>query len=384
MKSAPDGRNPSTIDRQLGWLISLGGCIVILDQTVFRLSELGDWSPWWNGGSLLVAAGVIVLAIGGQHLPKRALVVMWWVLPILYTLLQATWMIGYRGADPNAAVPWLWTIEPPIVTLLLLILRPVAAVVTSLLISLTPAISSLVVMGAIPFGIDRETPNQLGNVVYVVIFIGVRLQLKRLHAVEAESRSQQRRQVRKAVVADQQARLSRLVHDEVLSVLSTAMQADGPPAEVLRAAAGRAITALEESAGSEQNGAALIPVRDAAAAIAGSLRLVDDCLELETRISDGVIRRDVVTAVSLAAGEALRNSLRHAGASASRRVYLAASPDAMRVTIADDGVGFAKDADHHGMGIPESIERRMSECGGLAVVKSAQGQGTEVTLLWPT
>lgn len=325
-----------------------------------------------------------MLAVGGLVLPARVLEALWWILPILYAALQATWMFGYRGDDPGDAVPWLWTVEPPMITMLLLIVRPTTAVVASLVISSTPALSSLIVLGTIPPAVLRETPNQLGNVLYVVIFIGVHLQLTRLRTVENEAHDQRRRQIRAAALAEQHARTSRVVHDEVLSVLTTAMHTDGPPPPVLRGAAGRAVAALDESVGAQTTRTDLIPVGEAVGVIAGNLRLIDDDVALETRVDDGVIRRDVAEATALAAGEALRNSLRHAGDRASRRVRLAVSPEHLRVTVEDDGIGFAPEDVDYGMGIPESIERRMSELGGSALLRSRPGHGTEVALTWPT
>ncbi|MFZ4896491.1 sensor histidine kinase [Plantibacter sp. Mn2098] len=383
MTPTSERQSRSTIDRRLGWLIALGGCIVILDQTIFTLSSLDEWSTWWNGGSLAVVLAIIVLAVGGQVLPQRVLTTMWWALPIAYMALQATWLFGYRGAHPDTATPWLWTVEPAIVTMLLLMLRPAVAVVTSMAISFTPAVSSLLAIDMVPPGIARDTPDQLGNVVYLVIFIGVRLQLQRLHTLESEAHRQARRQVKAAVLAEQQTRVSRIVHDEVLSVLSTAMQSDGTPSTVLRAAAARAMTVLDESAGEHAVGGDLIPVSDAVALMVGNLEMLGDGCAVETRVTDGVIRRQVADAISLAAAEAMRNSVRHAGDLASRLIEVSASPERLQVLIIDDGVGFVPDEARSGMGIPESIERRMADCGGSASIRSRPGQGTAVTLVWP-
>ncbi len=384
MTQLPDVRISSTIDRPLGWLIAVGGCIVILDQTAFRLQELGDWASWWNIGAFVVVAGIVVLAVGGLVLPTRLLTIVWWGLPTLYIALQATWMLGYHGTSLDAAVPWLWTVEPPIVTLLLLLMRPVAAVITTLMISSVPALSSLMILGTVPYGVLHETPIQLGNVVYVAVFIGVRYQLTRLRALEREAHRQQRRQIRAAVVAEQHAKLSRVVHDEVLSVLSSAMQTVGGPPTVLRRAAARTLVALDESAGGDEPGAELIPVREAVALVAGRLRMIDEDCTLNTRASEGAVRRDLAETVSLAAAEALRNSVRHAGHDATRSVRLALSPERVRVVVEDDGVGFEASASRSGMGIPESIMGRMKEIGGSASVRSHPGQGTEVVISWPT
>lgn len=383
MSARADDLETSRIDRTLGWLIALGGCIVILDQTVFRVSDLANWAPWWNVGSFIVVAGIVVLAGTGLVLPTRALKVAWVGLPILYTALQATWVIGYRGPDLAGAVPWLWTVEPAIVTLTLLVLRPALAVVSSLLISSTPALASLIILGTIPPGVGRETPNQLGSVIYVVIFIGVRLQFQRLSVLEQESRVQHRRQLRAAALVEQHTKLARMVHDEVLSVLSTAMKSSGQPPDVLRRAAERATAALRDSAEPLPKEGESLDTHDAAAAIEGHLAHLDDRCMFETHLVEGTLRRDVVGGLALATAEALRNSLRHAGPDAERVVILDLSDERALVTVVDNGVGFHPAAARTGLGIPESIESRMSELGGAAVVESEPGRGTKVILTWP-
>lgn len=384
MNRTPDDATRLTIDRPVGWLISLGGCIVILDQTVFRLSELADWAPWWNAGSFAVVVGIVVLAVTGLVLPARVLVAVWWTLPIVYASLQAMWVFGYRGADLDTAVPWLWTVEPFIVTTLLLVVRPVAAMTASLLISSIPALSSLIILGTIPTAVVRETPNQLGNIVYVVIFVGVCLRLRSLRTLEQEVHSQQRRQIQAAALARQHATFSLFVHDEVLSVLSAAMQTTGAPPDVLRRAAGRATLALNRPTQGDDATGELIDVRDAVTIIDGHLREIDDDFDMETQLTAGMIDREIVTTISLAAAEALRNSLRHAGDHAVRRVHLGLSPERVRVVVNDDGVGFEPATPPSRLGIPESIHRRMSDLGGSASVRSRSGHGTEVVLSWPT
>lgn len=386
MNNATDRPLRSTIDRRIGWLIALGGCIVLLDQTVFRLSELPDWALWWNVGAFAVITGLLVLAIGGLLLPMRALITAWWTLPILYIVLQATWIWGYQGSELDDATPWLWSVEPPIITILVLVMRPAAAIVGALLISAVPALSSLMIVGTVSTGLMRQTAIELGSVIYVVIFIGVRIHLTQLHTLEDEAHSQRRREIRATAAAEEHAKLSRVVHDEVLSVLASAMHVEGPPTEAVQRAAHRALVVLDQSIDIDTAEVSPVPVslREAAVSITGKLRTIDETFTLKTHLSDGIMPSDVAEGVSLAAAEALRNSVRHGGGQASRWVWLALSPERVRVTIKDDGVGFELQHTPLGLGVTESIVRRMSDLGGTATVRSQPGQGTEVVLSWPT
>lgn len=87
----------------------MGGCILLLDQTVFKVGHAQHFAGWWNAAGVLVAGTLILLAIAGRHLPGRVLRVLWAAVPLGYAMLQAGWSLAYAGTDLNAAMPWLWT-----------------------------------------------------------------------------------------------------------------------------------------------------------------------------------------------------------------------------------------------------------------------------------
>lgn len=90
-----------------------------------------------------------------------------------------------------------------------------------------------------------------------------------------------------------------------------------------------------------------------------------------------------VRALVDAAGEAVVNAARHAGADRVS-LYLEAQPDVVAAYVRDEGKGFDPDlvpADRHG--IAASIRGRMARHGGSAEVHSVVGEGTEVVLELP-
>lgn len=83
--------------------------------------------------------------------------------------------------------------------------------------------------------------------------------------------------------------------------------------------------------------------------------------------------------------EALTNCARHAQAR-SVRVAVHGGPDAIAVSVQDDGVGFAgADAAARGMGLI-GVQERANELGGTMTIRSEPGKGTtlHVRIPWPT
>jgi signal transduction histidine kinase len=99
---------------------------------------------------------------------------------------------------------------------------------------------------------------------------------------------------------------------------------------------------------------------------------------------------DPAAAAELAAavGAALDNVRKHAGEQAHAWILLEDEPDAVLVTVRDDGPGIpagrlAAAADEGRLGVAQSIRGRLRDLGGSAELLSVPGQGTEVELRLP-
>jgi signal transduction histidine kinase/phage shock protein PspC (stress-responsive transcriptional regulator) len=92
---------------------------------------------------------------------------------------------------------------------------------------------------------------------------------------------------------------------------------------------------------------------------------------------------DAVRALVDACREAMVNAARHSGARGVS-VYVEVEDDQVTAFVRDQGVGFSRaGVPPDRRGIAESIEGRMERNGGVALVESSPGRGTEVRLRIP-
>lgn len=98
-----------------------------------------------------------------------------------------------------------------------------------------------------------------------------------------------------------------------------------------------------------------------------------------------MLAEPVARALAGAVTEALDNVRNHAGPGAKAWVLIEDEDSTVTVTVRDDGAGFApgrlaEAAATGRFGVSHSIVGRMREAGGVAVLTSSPGSGTEVEL----
>ncbi|MCT2593330.1 DUF5931 domain-containing protein [Streptomyces sp. N2-109] len=204
-------------------------------------------------------------------------------------------------------------------------------------------------------------------------------------------------------------RLARDIHDSVLQVLAMVMRrgtALGGDAAELGRLAGEQESALRalvaagpseprpgrapgESSGaggagevSGADGAESSDLRGLLAGLAGS-RVTFSGPGAPVPLAPGRARE-----LASAVGAALDNVRRHAGEGARAWILLEEEPDAVLVSVRDDGPGIPAgrlaDAEAEGrMGVALSMRGRLRDLGGTAELVSVPGQGTEVELRMP-
>jgi signal transduction histidine kinase len=197
----------------------------------------------------------------------------------------------------------------------------------------------------------------------------------------------QAEQIRREAAIAERERLARPIHDGVLQVLALVQRYGaelGGQGGQLAALAGEQEVALR----SLLTGNAGV-ARNAAEDLRAPLQaLATASVEIATPAEP--VSLPAVTSVELVAAvrAALDNVARHAGDGARAWVLLEDEGDGVRVTVRDDGVGFAPErlAEAEGagrLGVAQSMRGRIADRGGVTTIVSRPGEGTEVEFWVP-
>lgn len=203
----------------------------------------------------------------------------------------------------------------------------------------------------------------------------------RVSRAEADALAARRAAQEAAARAAESVRWDALVHDDVLSALSTAAVAADP--DVARRAADEAARALDRITNDVAAGGDTIsPVAEW---IAAAVHAVDPDVPVRIEVTAGRPRIPPACAEALVAAvvEAVRNAVRHAGPDAGTQVLGRYDPAGLRITVRDHGTGFAAgDVPDDRLGA-RLAARRVRAAGGRLEQDSAPGDGTRVTIRWP-
>lgn len=205
-------------------------------------------------------------------------------------------------------------------------------------------------------------------------------------AFDAEERLQQATQ-REAALRERE-RLARHIHDSVLQVLALVQRRGtelGGGAAELGRLAGEQEAALRSlvSSGEFTAPAGLSDLRTALG------RYASGTVTVVTPAEPVPLPARTAGEVTAAVGSALANVERHCAPGTRAWVVVEAEPDAVLVTVRDDGAGIPEgrlpEAAAAGrLGVAQSIRGRIGDLGGEVSITSSPGAGTEVELRVPT
>lgn len=339
------------------------------------------------GAALLVAA---LLRGGAAWIPRLAVLT-----GVGFAASALLWFVSWTGdLLPAEQLPWLMNFTGLSGVAVALVSLPWALGVLVTNSLLAASVSVLVTTGEVAVG--QVVSAALWAVVFTLPFLIATRMVVRTGDLLDETRAEVIRTeaaiLATAARSTERMRFDAMIHDRVIATLVAANAHSGDPrlpdqaavalAEMDRLESGD--RDAEEAEDSEIGAAeAVVRLRTFAAAVdPGVDAVVGGAEGLERNVPRYPV--GAVRVLSEAMGEALRNSIRHAGPAAERVLLVETNERSLLVTVADDGCGFNPDhVPPERLGIELSIRARLAELlGGSAEVNSLPGRGTIVQIRW--
>lgn len=389
-------RNPlsrARIERIADRTVSAFGLVFGLQTLPTALGQLGalrePWGAVWMIGIFGGLALTVILAV-----VQRGVKIAMGVLSVLYLAAIVTWPLLVR--DPSAFSsdkPWVW--------FLCSVFTAFAAVAYPLWLAI-----AYTFIAPIAYGVVRALPAgggvgfELGalDAIYAIILGGVILAIiammrqasSAVDAAQSQALARYATAVRQHATEVERVQVDAIVHDSVLTTLLSAASARTPEQKELAAAmAADAIGHLHAAEASTPEDQSLVGLNQLAERLATSANAFSSPFEVEVRdVEVHMLPVNVAEAVYSAAVQAMVNSMQHAGGPEVHRSLSirGGGPAAtVEIIVGDDGRGFTEaEVPAERLGLRISIRDRLAKVGGRADIRSEPGEGTTVTILWPS
>lgn len=374
------------VDRRL-LLMGVPGVALLLLGGLALPQEAGTAPGAWRVAAVVVPV-VLVLTV-----PVASLAHAWWPrmllrLGALLGIVVCGWWAFARDPGTTDLVPWVWWVGPVVAAFATLLWSARAAVVLTLLWAAVVPASLLVADGSVARPVVALAAVHSSDVVFVGLFLVLRRQMQQRVALARAAVEQDVRRLEERAWAAEQARVTALVHDEVLSALVAVALVPDDGFQAVRDQAGRAVQRVDAEL--DRLGAAadvrteLVPATD----LVATLRATG--AELEATVVSGPpdgptvsLPRTAADTLADACAEALRNVARHAP-SVPRVLHVETRADSVLIRVRDEGPGFdLATVPASRLGVRVSILGRLDAVPGcFGDVDSAPGRGTTVTLGW--
>ncbi|NYF11574.1 signal transduction histidine kinase [Leifsonia sp. AK011] len=227
----------------------------------------------------------------------------------------------------------------------------------------------------------------LGGAVLIIVTM-LRQAASSVDAAQATALERYSHAVRQHATEVERVQVDSIVHDSVLTTLISAARAYTPQAKELAATmAGNAIGHLRDAAGASPEDDTTVRFTTLVDRITEAASSLSSPWELRVRsIGTASLPVQSADAIYAATVQAMVNSLQHAGeGNVTRWVAIrGVRPGGIEVVIADTGAGFRlADIPTERLGVRVSIIERVANAEGRAVIQSAPGEGTIITIRWP-
>jgi signal transduction histidine kinase len=384
-------------------VVSRTAAILRVLSSVYIGTQLVIWWPFYDGHPWRLAgpaAAVGWAALTAVWLWRRSPA---WPAALLDTLIYLSLAAVAGPTTPalvrGSAAGWLFIVLSNQVLVAAWFLPPVVFVVLLVATGVAFRLSSGQVEGT-------PSAHPAAVFAFLVVVAAVHLTCRRLLGSRAtrvdRSLAEADREAREQYVllsrGIERREHERLLHDTVLNTLTALARGGGGDTVIGRCLHDVTLMeyALSPSAGSSQAGAA-DGLLAAVEAVASEVRASGLDVHVSTAgWQAGQSTADIPVPVSVAMGRAVREALvnvaQHAG-TGEAWVDInygplgtgpgSANADEVQVTVRDEGAGFGPGSvGPSRLGLRRSISERLADWGGRATVKSAPGEGTEVTLCW--
>ena len=185
--------------------------------------------------------------------------------------------------------------------------------------------------------------------------------------------------------AEERAEMASRVHDSVLQTLALIQRRAADPQQVVKLARAQE----RELRAWLFDGRPPGSMEGQAATVADGVRLIQQDVEAQHGLTVDAVTvgdcelDDDLSALLAAAREATVNAAKWSGAD-TVSLFAEVEPDSVSIFVRDRGKGFDPDTvPEDRKGLAESVRARLARRGGLATIRSAPGQGTEVSLVMP-
>lgn len=370
------------VDRTLGLGISLCGLGITVFNVSMFVAQMPEFAVWWQVLCLIFPVGFAVLAIGWRRIRPRVLRTVWTALPFLYIVVLLLTCAVWNGVSGTLPVPAVWTLDTAVLGLMLLAVRPLPVIGLLFGMAVTPSLSALVFLGEVPRSLVSLGLMHLSSIMLMMLVLLLRAQMKELHQTRRVAALLRAEEARAKADAEESAEYGRMIHDEVLSTFAAALRLPGDPPPELRQGAAAALRALHLGArsGVGPDDAEYLRSEDVARLVVALVSSAAPEVPVESAHQEGAIPAAVAGVLGLAAAEAARNAVRHAGGG---RGEVVAADGTLCVRISDDGPGFESSTIPPGhFGVRESILRRMRTLDGGAATIESGSDGTTVEVRW--
>jgi len=320
---------------------------------------------------------------------------------LVYFLTVATWMPAMQtSAIADGEIPWVQQLVSVPIFAAALVWRESVAWVCLVGICLEVCILRFFSGGALDWA--PAIQDTVYNFSSVTVFIAIVLMVLRSGRTLDATAAAATRQTSAAAAADahrvQRARVAALTHDDVLSALLSGARTPDDDFTLVQRHAARTLERLDALTADEVEEGQDLPATEFVAVLRDTVSHIAEGVRFDAPATPtGMVPRDIAQALIEATGEAVRNSVRHAGGAdrthdsptamgrtVARSLRLSMSPTLVSVAIVDNGVGFPNRMQHtERFGIRIGIVQRMSLIpGGHGEVRSVPGQGTSVLVQW--